>query len=166
MATRRRLLAVAAGALAATAGCAGSGSGDPTTTPATRVASLSGSRSTDGLDLREANVTAVEAERETGGYRFDVTLYHDDDGEDGYADWWQVESLDGDRLGRRDLTHAHGTREFTRSATVDVGEADCVIVRGHDATHGYGGVAAAVDLLDESVTFVDGGTRRATVDSC
>ncbi len=40
------------------------------------------------LDLREANVVGVELTDESGGdYRFDVTLYHDDDGEDGYANW-------------------------------------------------------------------------------
>ena len=93
------------------------------------------------LDLREANVVGVEFES-TGesDYRFDVSLYHDDDGEDGYADWWQVETLDGERLGRRELLHAHSTAPFTRSETVSVPtDVDCVVVRGHDRTHGYGG---------------------------
>ena len=84
-----------------------------------------------------------------------MTLIHDDDGEDGYANWWQVETPDGDRLGRRDLAHAHGTREFTRSETVDVpGSADCVVVRGHDRTHGYGGQAALVAPADGTVRLV------------
>jgi hypothetical protein len=109
-------------------------------------------------DLREANVTGVTASRTDGEYRFDVTLYHDDDGEDGYANWWQVETLDGDRLGRRDLLHAHGTREFTRSASVPVPDgASCVVVRGHDETHGYGGRAAVVSLDSGTVSFVDQG---------
>ena len=104
----------------------------------------------DDIDLREANVTGVD----TGGddYRFSVTLIHDDDGEDGDADRWQVETLDGRRVGRRDLVHPHGTREFTRSETVSPPEgADCVVVRGHDRTHGYGGQAAVV-ALDSGVT--------------
>ena len=90
------------------------------------------------LDLREANVTDVEVERDGAGrYRFDVTLYHDDDGEDGYANWWQVETLAGKRLGRRELLHAHGTQEFTRSATIEIPEGiDRVVVRGHDQIHG------------------------------
>jgi len=102
---------------------------------------------TTELDLREANVTDVSFdEAGDGRYRFDVTLYHDDDGEDEYANWWQVESLGGERLGRRDLTHAHGTREFTRSDTIETGEETCVVVRGHDQTHGYGGRAVVVNL--------------------
>ena len=99
------------------------------------------------LDLREANVTSVTFSREGDEtHNFDVTLYHDDDGEDGYANWWQVESLDGARLGRRDLTHPHGTQRFTRSETVETGEETCVVVRGHDQTHGYGGRAVVVNL--------------------
>ncbi|SFR58885.1 hypothetical protein [Halogeometricum limi] len=100
------------------------------------------------LDLREANVVDVRFERREGTtYRFDVTLIHDDDGEDGYADWWQVEDTEGRRLGRRELTHAHGTREFTRSATMPIPEdVNCVVVRGHDQTHGYGGRVVLVNL--------------------
>jgi hypothetical protein len=103
---------------------------------------------TPELDLREANVVGVEFEAADGGiYDFHVTLYHDDDGEDGYANWWQVESLAGDRLGRRTLLHAHSTAPFTRSETVDVpGGTTCVVVRGHDQTHGYGGQAMLVNL--------------------
>lgn len=101
----------------------------------------------EDLDLREANVVAVTfSEEEEGTYNFDVTLYHDDNGEDGYANWWQVESLDGDCLGRRVLTHAHGTQRFTRSETIETGDRNCVVVRGHDQTHGYGGRAVVVNL--------------------
>ena len=99
------------------------------------------------LDLREANVMAVSFREEGDGtHAFDVTLYHDDEGEDGYANWWQVESLEGDCLGRRVLTHSHGTRRFTRSETVETGDENCVVVRGHDQTHGYGGRAVVVNL--------------------
>ncbi|WP_416841128.1 hypothetical protein [Haloferax sp. DFSO52] len=71
----------------------------------------------------------------------------DDDGEDGYANWWVVESLDGTELGKRELLHAHGTQEFTRSETISVSEeTTCVVVRGHDQTHGYGGLAMIVNL--------------------
>lgn len=101
----------------------------------------------EDIDLREANVTSVEFSREGDEeHTFDVTLFHDDDGEDGYANWWQVESLNGTRLGRRDLTHPHGTQRFTRSETVNTGDETCVVVRGHDQTHGYGGRAVVVNL--------------------
>ena len=99
------------------------------------------------LDLREANVMAVSFERENGEVSFDVTLYHDDDGESGYANWWQVETLAGDRIGRRELAHAHGTREFTRSDRFEVPDSTAwVVVRGHDQEHGYGGRAMLVNL--------------------
>jgi hypothetical protein len=77
---------------------------------------------------------AVEWDGSPGGeVEFSVTLYHDDEGEDGYANWWQVERLDGERLGRRELLHAHGTRKFTRSETIAApGDVDRVVVRGHD----------------------------------
>lgn len=135
---------------------------DPTarstsTTPSVDGTELSDGSSTAGvdLDLREANVTAVTIDCDGRECRFDVTLYHDDDGEDGYADWWQVETRGGDRLGRRDLLHAHGTREFTRSATITVpdGVAE-VIVRGHGQTHGYGGLAMLVDVATGDLTAV------------
>jgi hypothetical protein len=182
-ATRRRLLAAATAALAGLAGCNGDddvtatptstatdateapGTDDPTivaastqtATPTESGAATRTATTTPGdgdLDLREANVTGVAVSDDGGGVRFDVTLYHDDDGEDGYANWWQVERLDGTRLGRRDLLHAHGTREFTRSATVSIPDGvTCVVVRGHDETHDYGGQAMLVDL--------DSGATRA-----
>ena len=99
------------------------------------------------LDLREANVVGVEFEQSGGSSRFSVTLYHDDDGESGYADWWQVETLDGEQLGRRTLLHAHSTAPFTRSETVSIPDGvRYVVVRGHDQTHGYGGQAMVVEL--------------------
>jgi len=117
-----------------------------------------GTESTTELDLREANVTAVEFERSDGRYRFSVTLYHDDDGEDGYADWWQVESLDGEQLGRRDLAHPHSTEPFTRSETVEVPDrVDCVVVRGHDQTHAYGGQAMLVTLESGATSAIEQG---------
>ncbi len=116
-------------------------------------------RTTEALDLREANVTDVAVEATgAGDLRFDVTRYHDDDGEDGYADWWQVETLDGERRGRRELLHAHSTAPFTRSETIAVPAAvDCVVVRGHDQTHGYGGQAMLVSVESGATRAVDQG---------
>jgi hypothetical protein len=74
------------------------------------AASGSGDVADEALDLREANVVDVAFEEQGGTYTFDVTLRHDDDGEDGYANWWQIERLDGTRLGRRELLHAHSQR--------------------------------------------------------
>jgi hypothetical protein len=169
------VIAGAVGSIAALAGCSGGesdgGAGadggpsaaattnEPATTAASAAATTTGSAAAEDLDLREANVTAVGVERTDRGYRFSVTLYHDDDGEDGYANWWQVETPGGERLGRRELLHAHGTREFTRSATVSVPDGvTAVVVRGHDQEHGYGGQAALVDLDGGSVELVRQGS--------
>ena len=102
----------------------------------------------DSYDLREANVVALSfTDQNEESYDFDVTLYHDDDGEDGYADWWQVETLDGDILGRRVLTHAHGTQPFTRSQIITIPEGvGYVVVRGHDQIHDYGGQVIIANL--------------------
>jgi hypothetical protein len=116
------------------------------------------------LDLREANVVDVsvseEGDRE---FRFDVSLHHDDAGEGGYANWWQVETLDGDRLGRRELLHAHSEQPFTRSETVEVPDGvNCVVVRGHDETHGYGGQAMVVTIGSGARRTVDQGPEPAS----
>ena len=146
---RRTALRLTGLVVAGIAGCATDDSSDETGTQqgdGTDVEPAAGTSTTATLDLREANVTAVEVEQRDESVRFSVTLYHDDDGEDRYANWWQVESLDGERFGRRKLLHAHSTDPFTRSETVDISDGTaCVVVRGHDQTHGYGGQAMLVD---------------------
>lgn len=153
-------------------GANGDSTGTVTTeTTDTTAAGTTPSKSTEGpdqdLDLREANVLEVVIESiGTSTYRFDVTLYHDDEGEEGYADWWQVETLSGDQLGRRTLLHAHGTQPFTRSEEIEVpaGES-CVVVRGHDETHGYGGRAVLLNLESGSSRSVDQGAEKRSFDS-
>ena len=168
--TRRRVLAGAAGIGAGVlAGCAGSdsGPGGSSTAPGTTESGADTPTSQSGgptLDLREANVVGVTVASDGDDYRFEVTLYHDDDGEDGYANWWQVERLDGERLGRRELLHAHSTAPFTRAATMSVPAAvGCVVVRGHDETHGYGGRLAVVDLDSGAVRGVDQGSEPESI---
>ena len=169
--SRRTVLATGAAFLGAVAGCADDSPSeesptDDETTTETETADESETTadttpsSIPDLDLREANVTGVEIEPQgDGSYRFSVTLYHDDDGEDGYADWWQVERLDGTQLGRRELLHAHSTAPFTRSTTVEIPDGvDCVVVRGHDQTHGYGGQAVIVTLETGARRFVQQGS--------
>jgi hypothetical protein len=107
----------------------------------------------------------VTVERRNGRVRFDVTLHHDDAGEDGYANWWQVERLDGSRLGRRDLLHPHSRQPFTRSDRFEIpDEVTCVVVRGHDQTHGYGGRAMVVTLGSGATRPLDQGSDRRAVD--
>jgi hypothetical protein len=120
----------------------------------------------DDLDLREANVVDVTFDRQDGAIEFDVTLFHDDDGEEKYANWWQVETLDGEQLGRRELLHAHSTAPFTRSETIEIPDGTtCVVVRGHDQIHGYGGQAAIVNLESEKTILVRQGAERQSYDA-
>jgi hypothetical protein len=181
--SRRTVLSAVAGGLVALAGCStqerqtprdpqttrpAEGSetdATPTATP-TGGGPDSGTATLDSLDLREANVVGVAVEaQDDGQYRFDVTLIHDDEGEDGYANWWQVETTGGERLGRRELLHAHGTREFTRSETIAVPEdVTRVVVRGHDQTHGYGGQAMVVDLTTGETRAVRQGSERQAIE--
>ncbi len=102
------------------------------------------------LDLQEANVLDVRFVKiDEYKWRFDVTLLHDDDGEaPQYADWWQVDDLSGNVLGKRILAHSHGTLPFTRSATIDIpAGVEIVIIRGHDMLHGFGGQAIQLNLI-------------------
>jgi len=181
--SRRRLLTsqLSVVTLAALAGCTdggetvGSAENDGSRTSQNGVSdpeTTAESETTDSadgvdLDLREANVDGVSFETdEVGTYTFDVTLHHDDDGEDGYANWWQVERLDGTRLGRRDLLHAHSRQPFTRSETIEIpDDVTCVVVRGHDQTHEYGGVAAIVDLDSGDTRSIDQGSEKRAFDS-
>lgn len=110
------------------------------------------------LDMREANVIAVNYNAKSG--QFDVTLVHDDDGETGYADWWQLETLDGDFIDRRVLTHRHDSKPFTRSLFVDdLSVYDYVVVRGHDHDHGYGGQLAILDVATKEYELIDQGSE-------
>ncbi|EMA02051.1 hypothetical protein SAMN05443574_11173 [Haloarcula vallismortis] len=188
--TRRRTLYTLSAALSTLAGCAqfevesgaeteqsDGAANEPTATVTaaeTDAATSTDRGSTTGQteaatdaepDLREANVVGVAITNESGGdYRFDVTLYHDDDGEDGYANWWQVETLGGDRLGRRDLAHAHSTAPFTRSEMIPVpDDTACVVVRGHDQTHGYGGQAMTVAIPSGATRAIQQGSERQPV---
>ena len=86
-------------------------------------------------------------------------------GESGYANWWQVERLDGTRLGRRELLHAHSQQPFTRSETIAIpAEVRCAVVRGHDETHEYGGQLLMVDLDSGEMRAIEQGPDPRPVD--
>lgn len=142
------------------------GNGGDTTETATPQSETSSQLSSGDRDLREANVVEVSIEQTNGADRFAVTLQHDDSGEDGYANWWQVERLDGTKLGRRELLHAHSQQPFARAETIEVPEGvSCVVVRGHDQTHGYGGVARVVALDSGKTQPIDQGPERQSFEA-
>jgi len=98
----------------------------------------------------EADVVGVKASSgKDVTWSFSVTVRHDDEGWDHYADRWDVLGPDGGILGTRVLYHPHvGEQPFTRSlAGVKIPEdVKEVLIRAHDSVHGYGGKEVVVEL--------------------
>ena len=98
----------------------------------------------------EVDILLVKARPLSDGtWRFDVTVRHDDEGWEHYADGWEVIDPDGNLITRRVLRHPHvGQASFTRSQIGFSIPADLewVTVRGHDKIHGYGGDEMKVEV--------------------
>ena len=61
-------------------------------------------------------ILKATAERDSMGWRFNVTLKHPDTGWDHYADGWEVYDSNGKILGVRELMHPHVDEQpFTRT---------------------------------------------------
>lgn len=94
-------------------------------------------------------ISAVKAERAADGWRFDVTITHNDTGWDHYADAWRVLDLNGNELGQRTLAHPHvNERPFTRSLSGvripdSVTEVD---IQARDNVSGWGSTLMRVRL--------------------
>jgi hypothetical protein len=95
-----------------------------------------------GLAAADApEVVDAAAEPGKAGWRFRVTVRHDDTGWEHYADAWEVRAPDGTRLGLRELLHPHVDEQpFTRSLPgVRVPDSlGSVEIRAHDPVHGWG----------------------------
>lgn len=103
----------------------------------------------ENLDYAQViSVRAVEQDSEL--WRFDVTVRHNDDGWEHYADAWQVvRPSDGEALAERVLAHPHVNEQpFTRSQSgVRIPrELTVVTVRAKCNVHGFGGREVTVDL--------------------
>lgn len=104
-----------------------------------------------------AHVRFVKAvEGPEGLWHFEVTVQHEDEGEDHHADFWEVilPLPDGQFLVyTRELTHPHiDEQPFTRSLRgVEIPDGVTEArVRAHDNRHGFGGQEVIVDLTAES----------------
>lgn len=125
--------------------------------PGTGPTEPSEQMSEQDLDLDEANVMFVTAVQTTdGAWGFEVTVRHNDEGWDHYADGWDVVTPDGTVLKTnpddeftRVLLHPHDNEQpFTREQSGltipdDVTE---VTVRAHCNVHDFGGRDVVVDL--------------------
>ena len=101
----------------------------------------------------EADVVAVKASSgKNGTWSFSVTVRHEDEGWDHYADRWEVLGPDDEVLGTRVLMHPHvGEQPFTRNLSgIEIPKgASEVLVRARDSVHGYGGKVMEVELKPE-----------------
>jgi hypothetical protein len=108
-------------------------------------------------DLDFAQVRYVEAtEISPGAWRFEVSVRHEDEGWDHYADAWQVvDPRNGEILGERILAHPHDNEQpFTRSQSgITIPQSlNRVLVRAKCNVHGFGGREILVDLSREEGT--------------
>ena len=97
----------------------------------------------------EADVIDVKVAAAATGFRFEVTVRHDDEGWDHYADRWEVLGPDGEVLAVRVLAHPHENEQpFTRGLSgVEIAPGvRRVRVRAHDSVHGGGGAEIEVEL--------------------
>ncbi|MCC3306265.1 hypothetical protein [Sneathiella sp. HT1-7] len=93
-------------------------------------------------DVIDVKVVKVDADV----YRFSVTVRHEDQGWDHYADRWDILDMDGNNLGSRVLMHPHEDEQpFTRSKTLSLPmNVKKVRIRAHDKVHGTGGAEMVV----------------------
>ncbi len=98
----------------------------------------------------EADVLNVEVRCDADKVcRFDVTVEHNDEGWEHYADRWEILTPDGEVIATRVLAHPHEQEQpFTRSlggVRIPDGISE-VRVRARDSVHGYGGKDIVVSL--------------------
>ncbi len=81
-------------------------------------------------------------------YNFDVTVKHQDEGWDHFANGWEVLSPERKVLAVRVLRHPHTKEQpFTRSMPVQIPKGISeVIIRAHDSVHEYGGCELTVSI--------------------
>lgn len=109
---------------------------------------LLGTASTPSI-AGEADVLDVKVVKSSADmYRVSVTVAHEDEGWDHYADKWDVLDEDGNLLGTRVLMHPHETEQpFTRSLSLSIPmNVKTITVRAHDKVHGYGGAEVTVKV--------------------
>ncbi len=100
--------------------------------------------------LEYAQVAKVKtSKRADGSYCFDVTVRHNDEGWNHYADGWEVLDINGNHLATRVLGHPHEQEQpFTRSKCgIDIPkDVSKVVVRAKCNKHGFGGKSYIVDI--------------------
>lgn len=97
----------------------------------------------------EADILDADISCDGGACRFSVTVEHNDEGWDHYADKWEIMGANGEVIAVRELAHPHENEQpFTRSlSNVEIPHGlESVTIRAHDSVHGHGGGELTVDL--------------------
>ncbi|MEX2518817.1 MAG: hypothetical protein WD969_05745 [Paracoccaceae bacterium] len=100
------------------------------------------------LRASEAEIVDAAASRAADGWRFEVTVRHDDSGWDHYADAWRIVGPDGAVYATRTLLHPHQDEQpFTRSIEgVSIPDnVSAVIIEARDNVTGWSG--AVLELM-------------------
>ena len=98
----------------------------------------------------EADVVGVKVkEKGENLFYFSVSVHHDDEGWDHYANKWDVVAPEGIVLGTRILHHPHVNEQpFTRSLSgLKIPDTiETVTIRVHDSVHDYGGKTITIKV--------------------
>lgn len=97
----------------------------------------------------DVDILMVDLTSQQGTWRAAVTLRHDDEGWEHYADAWRLVSEAGEELARRVLGHPHMEEQpFTRSLeNVPIPpDVRVLYVEAHDSVHGWARQRVRVDL--------------------
>lgn len=160
-ASRRRLLAAGGGIVTAMlAGCTDLMSGSGTETPAANTTTDS-QTPTERPEISEVDVVGLQYKPDGSSYQFIVTL--DPPAQRGGADWWQVETLGGEKLVRHEFEKPRVGDRFTTTAEMTVEDGiSSVVVRGHDAEGEYGGQVMLANFEDGIIEAERQGDERTS----
>lgn len=110
-----------------------------------------------GTATAEVDVVGLVYESRPTGHHFQVTL--EAAAGTGGTDWWQLETLGGEKLARHPFDRAREGR-FTTATTVSTDGAARVVVRGHGTRSGYGGQVMLMDVPAGEITLERQGAKK------
>lgn len=108
---------------------------------------------TSSVFANDVEIVKVVLTSESGSWRADVELKHDDTGWEHYADAWRLVDEKGNEVGKRTLWHPHVNEQpFTRSlSNFHIGAANKIIyVEAHDKKHGWSPNKVKIDMTKSS----------------
>jgi hypothetical protein len=101
----------------------------------------------------DVEIIKVVLTKDTGTWRADVTLKHDDTGWKHYADGWRLTDEKGREIVKRTLYHPHVNEQpFTRSTSNFQIPSDkkVIFVEAHDLNRGWSKNKVAIDMSKSS----------------